>query len=80
MLPLDIMAAKQRQSRGGGLQKLLRMLRSVPLVRDRIIPSLLEDEFHQLPGAPIAQALTTLFVSSENAPWLEGSASLATAR
>ena len=42
--------------RGPGLS-VLRMLRSIPVVRRRVIPSLLRQELDQIPSAPIVAAL-----------------------
>jgi glycosyltransferase involved in cell wall biosynthesis len=48
--------ASSRAVRGPGLA-MLRMLRSIPIVRARVIPSLLKHEVDQVPAAPIVSAM-----------------------
>ena len=49
--------ASSQAVRGPGLA-LLRMLRSIPVVRKRVIPSLLKAQLDQVPAAPIVTAMT----------------------
>ena len=49
--------ASSQAVRGPGLA-LLRMVRSIPLVRKRVIPSLLKAQLDQVPAAPIVTAMT----------------------
>jgi glycosyltransferase involved in cell wall biosynthesis len=49
--------ASSQAVRGPGLA-LLRMVRSIPLVRRRVIPSLLKAQLDQVPAAPIVKAMT----------------------
>src|SRR5262245_727065 len=49
--------ASSQALRGPGLA-LLRMLRAIPIVRKRVVPSLLKQELDQVPAAPIVAAMT----------------------
>jgi len=49
--------ASSQAVRGPGLA-LLRMVRSIPIVRRRVIPSLLKAQLDQVPAAPIVAAMT----------------------
>jgi hypothetical protein len=49
--------ASSRAVRGPGLA-LLRMLRAIPVVRKRVVPSLLRQQLDQVPAAPIIAAMT----------------------